>query len=93
MHVATLHLHLHIPGCRSLKEKRGHLRPLVSRLRKDFNVSVSEVDKQDLHQSALLGVAAVGNDRAFLDAMLNKVVARVERERLLYLQDWVLEER
>ena len=92
MQVATLEMNLHIPGCRSLKEKRRHLRPLIAKLRKDFNVSVSEVDKQDLHQSATLGVAAVGTDRAFLDAMLSKVVARVGSESLLYLQDWTLDQ-
>jgi uncharacterized protein YlxP (DUF503 family) len=93
MHVSTLQLQLHIPGCRSLKEKRRHLRPLLNRLRRDFNISVAEVDKQDLHQTAALGVASVGNDRAFLNAVLAKVVERVERESALYLQDWVMEER
>jgi uncharacterized protein YlxP (DUF503 family) len=93
MMVGTLALQLHIPGCRSLKEKRGILRPLVARLRKDFNVSVAEVDKQDLHQSAALAVAVVANDSAFINSVLSKIVERVEHQSSFYLQDYSIEFR
>jgi uncharacterized protein YlxP (DUF503 family) len=89
--VGTLQLQLHIPGCRSLKEKRGVIRPLISRIRKDFNVSVAEVDKQDLHQSTSLAVSVVGTDGAFVNSVLSNVVKRVERERDCYLQDYSIE--
>ena len=91
MSVGMLELQIHIPGCRSLKEKRSVVRPLISRLRKDFNVSVAEVDKQDLHQSAHLAVSAVGTDAAFVNSVLSNVVRKVEREKSCYLQDYSIE--
>jgi hypothetical protein len=33
---------LHLPGCHSLKEKRGTLKPLTAALRQRLNVSVAE---------------------------------------------------
>jgi hypothetical protein len=32
MIVATLTIHLHLPACSSLKEKRGRIKPLMARL-------------------------------------------------------------
>ena len=91
MTLGTLSIDLYLPDCRSLKDKRGLLKKLISRMRKDFNVSVAEVDKQDLHQSARLGVAIVCNDRSFANAVLSKVVDHVERESSCQLQDYSLE--
>jgi len=39
---------LRIPGCGSLKEKRHVVKTLTARIRQKFNVSVAEVDHQDL---------------------------------------------
>lgn len=93
MTLGTVVIQLYIPGCRSLKEKRTILRKMTAQLRNEFNVSVAEVDKQDMHQSAEIGVAIVSNDRAFANAVLSKVVNHVEREPSCYLQDYSLEFR
>lgn len=69
---------LHLPGCRSLKEKRMVVRSLKSRIRNEFEVSSAEVGDQDLLQRARLGIAAVGPDQAPLDALLQKVLRFVE---------------
>ena len=45
--LATLTIHLHLPACSSLKEKRGRIKPLMARLHREFNVSVAEMDLQD----------------------------------------------
>ncbi len=48
-------------GCRSLKEKRRVLRPLIERLRRDLHLSVAEVGDNDLWNVAMIGVACVGS--------------------------------
>ena len=48
--LATLTIHLHLPTCGSLKEKRGRIKPLIARLHREFNVSVAEMDLQDKWQ-------------------------------------------
>jgi uncharacterized protein YlxP (DUF503 family) len=76
--LATLTIHLHLPACASLKEKRGRIKPLISRLRREFNVSVAEMDLQDTWQETVIVCAMVGNDRAFLQSALQITARWVE---------------
>lgn len=71
--LATLTIHLHLPTCASLKEKRGRIKPLISRLHREFNVSVAEMDLQDKWDEAIIVCAMVGNDAAFLQSSLQNV--------------------
>jgi uncharacterized protein len=76
--LATLKIHLHLPTCASLKEKRGRIKPLISRLHREFNISVAEVDLNDSRQEAVIGCAMIGNDQAFLHSGLQNVAKWVE---------------
>lgn len=76
--IATLTIHLHLPGCSSLKEKRGYIKPLISRLHREFNVSVAEMDLQDKWQEAVIVCAMVGNDRRQLESAMQTVAKWVE---------------
>jgi uncharacterized protein len=78
MAVGLLNLHLLIPGCTSLKEKRSRLKPLLSRLHREFNVSVAEMGLQDAWQEAILVCAWVGNDKAHVQRSLQKVSQWIE---------------
>ena len=73
--LGTLSIHLHLPGCASLKEKRGRIKPLMARLRREFNLSVAEVDLQDTWQQAVIGCAMIGNEQAHLESVM-QIVAR-----------------
>ena len=78
MVVGILRFTLQIPAAGSLKAKRHVLRKVVDRIRARFNVSVAEVGDNDLWQTAVVGVSAVGNDRAFVNEVLDKVLASVD---------------
>jgi uncharacterized protein YlxP (DUF503 family) len=81
----------------SLKGKRSVVRPLLADLRRSFEVSVAEVDHQDLHRRAMVGVGVVSGDRQHavdvLDRVERQVAARPEidllsaRRRLLDSED------
>ncbi len=71
--VSTLTIHLHLPACSSLKEKRGRIKPLLSRLRREFNVSVAEMDLQDKWQEAVIACAMIGNNSAHLGQSMQSV--------------------
>ncbi len=73
MFVGVLRLTLHLPEPGSLKSKRHLVRSAIDRVRARFNVSISEVAENDLWQRSVLGVAAVGNDHAFVNEALDKV--------------------
>jgi len=76
--LAILTVHLHLPTCASLKEKRGLLKPLMSRLRRKFNVSVAELDRQDQWQEAVIGCAMIGSSRGHLEASLQAISRWIE---------------
>ena len=77
--IATLTIHLHLPACSSLKEKRGRIKPLIARLHRDFNISVAEMDLQDQWQEAVIVCAMVANERGRLESALQNVANWVER--------------
>jgi uncharacterized protein YlxP (DUF503 family) len=73
MFVGVLRLTLHLPEPGSLKSKRHLLRSAIDRVKARFNVSIAEVAENDLWQKSVVGVAAVGNDHAFVNETLDKV--------------------
>ncbi len=60
--VAVARVELHLPGARSLKDKRQDVRSLVERLRHRLAVLVVESDHQELHQRAALALSALATD-------------------------------
>jgi uncharacterized protein YlxP (DUF503 family) len=71
--IGILTLRLHLPSCGSLKEKRGRIKPLMARLRREFNLSVAEMGAQDHWQEAVIICAMVGNETAHLHSALQTV--------------------
>jgi len=73
MPIGLLTLELHLPDAHSLKEKRMTLRKVKDRLRSRFNVSVAELEHQDLWQRAVLGVVSISSDQQGLASLLEEV--------------------
>ena len=71
---------IHIPGSRSLKDKRSVVKSLVMRLQKQFNISVAEVDDHDLWQMATIGLACVSNHNNRVDEIISAAINLIERD-------------
>jgi uncharacterized protein YlxP (DUF503 family) len=91
MVIGLLMLELHFPGARSLKDKRHVLRGLETRIRKQFNVSVAEVEFHDLWQRARLAVVTVNTDRVHLESTLQSVAGEAASARDAELVDQQVE--
>ena len=87
MVIGLLMLDLHFPGARSLKDKRQALRSLETKLRNRFNVSVAEVEHQDLWQRARLAVVTVNTDHGHLDSTLSACMGEAENAREILVAD------
>ncbi len=74
MNVGVCRVRVRLPENLSLKGKRQVLKSITSRVGSKFNVSVAEVDDQDLWQLATIGIACVSNDKRHANEMLSKVV-------------------
>ncbi len=93
MVIGACSIELRIPGNRSLKGKRRVLKPLLTRLRKEFNVSTAEVGFNDAWQTAEVALVTVANnDPGYVQASLEKVVVWVETFRPeVQVVDWHIE--
>jgi uncharacterized protein YlxP (DUF503 family) len=81
MHVGICQIRLLIPENGSLKDKRRVLKAITSRLSNKFNISVAEVDDNDLWQAATLGISCVSNDKRHANEILSKAVGFVSDPR------------
>lgn len=81
MSLGLLTIHIQIPGCMSLKEKRSRLKPLMARLQREFNISVAELDYQDSWQDALIGCSFLSNDHNHTQRSLQKIILWIEKNR------------
>lgn len=75
MLAVLIDLDLHVPAAQSLKDKRGVVRRLQARLRKDLAISVAEIDHLDTWQRCGLGVAIAASS----EIAGRKVAQQVER--------------
>jgi uncharacterized protein YlxP (DUF503 family) len=75
MNVGICRIKLHISDSRSLKDKRRIVKSVVARLRNQYNISIAEVDDQDLWQLVTLGIACVSNQSQHIDETLSKVMS------------------
>ncbi|MGA3353128.1 MAG: DUF503 family protein [Acidimicrobiales bacterium] len=71
--IGALVVELHFPACRSLKDKRAVLRPVVDGARARFAVAVAEAGYQDLHQRSLVEVAAAAAHESVVTDILDAV--------------------
>lgn len=87
MFVGVLRLSFHLPGARSLKDKRQVVRSFRDKVRARLDVSIAEVEHMDLHQRATFGVAVVSNDAAVCDELLASVASMANDVRGAVLVD------
>jgi uncharacterized protein YlxP (DUF503 family) len=71
-------IELFLADSQSLKDKRQVLSSLKDRLRQRFNVTVAEVEAQDLWQKAVLAFACVANDGRHVNQVLDQALNLVK---------------
>jgi uncharacterized protein YlxP (DUF503 family) len=81
MHIGVCTIELRLPGNASLKGKRSVIKSMVTRIGREFNVSIAEVDAQNAWQRAVLGVACVSSSASYAHGLLERVVQWIESHR------------
>ena len=81
MIIGILQMELRLGESRSLKDKRMVLKSLKDRLRKRYNIAVSEIGFQESWQRILLGVSSIGTDKEYVNGLLSSVLDWVASER------------
>jgi len=78
MHTQSAKLIFYIPLATSLKDKRQICRGLLDKTRRRFNVAVSEVATQDMHQTLTIGISVVSGEFTHAQQALDKVIRFME---------------
>lgn len=78
MRVFIMKVHLRANWVHSLKEKRMVVKSIVKKLQNTFNISVSEVENQDLHQTITIGISGVTLDASQSDSTIEKIINFIE---------------
>lgn len=92
MAIGLLTLEMYLPLAESLKDKRSVIKPVIARLRREFNVSVCEADAQDEWTRSVLEVVCVSQTSAQAHRQLQSVAKLVENWRLdAQLLDYTIE--
>ena len=74
MYILSVKLTFTIPHAFSLKDKRRVCRSIIDKTRKKFNVSIAEVETQDVHQTLTIGVATISGEKAHARRSLDEVI-------------------
>lgn len=80
-----------IPWATSLKDKRRVVQGLKERVRREFNVSIAEIDDLDNMTMATLAAAMTGNDVSYINGALDKLLSGLQDWRDATLADHQLE--
>lgn len=93
VHVLALSVELHLPQCRSLKEKRALVKSMADGARSRFAVAASETGHQDAWQRAQLGFAGVSGSAGHVSDVIDQVERFVwsfpESDVIEVRRDWL----
>lgn len=78
MIIESATIKLYAPWVHSLKEKRMVVKSLIAKVQNKFNISISEVDEQNIHQTIIIGMACVAGTVALADSIIDRVTNFIE---------------
>lgn len=78
MNILLMTVTLRASWVHSLKEKRMVVKSIVQKLKNKFNVSVSEVENQDIHNTIVIGIAGICANSAQSDSTMEHIITFIE---------------
>lgn len=91
MVIGTCKVYLIAEWVASLKEKRMIVKSLVEKAKHKFNISIAEIELQDVHSQICIGFACVTNDASHANSMLNNVINFIEKSTDAQIYDTIIE--
>jgi len=78
MKILIMSITLRASWSHSLKEKRMVVKSIIQKLKNKFNISVAEVDQQDIHQTIVIGVVGICGTTSQLDSTMEHIITYIE---------------
>ena len=71
-------VHFFIPEAASLKEKRSVLKRMTDRVKNAYNVSIAEIDHQDLWQRTTIALVAMASSKDAAEREVRRAIRFLE---------------
>jgi len=78
MNILIMEITLRASWVQSLKEKRMVVKSIVQKLKNKFNISVAEVNEQDIHKTIVIGIAGICANSAQADSTMEHIITFIE---------------
>jgi len=91
MVVAVCKISFLIHESNSLKRKRQVLKSLIQKVKNRYNISIAEVEDNDLWQKGTLGFCMIGNDSRFLNSAVDRALNFIRDLNVIDLIDCSVE--
>ena len=91
MIIGTCKIYMRAPWVNTLKEKRSVVKRIIERVKSKFNVSIAEIEDNDIHKSIVIGFACISNSEAHANSTIDNVINFVELISEADIEDVVIE--
>jgi len=91
MIIGSCEVELLIFEVNSLKEKRQVIKSLIKRIQSRFNVSIAEVDLNDIWRRGVVGFACVTTSTKHANQMINNVIKFIEYDNRVEIVNYEME--
>ena len=78
MKVLVMSIKLRASWVHSLKEKRIVVKSIIQKLKNKFNISVNEVEDQDIHQSIVIAISSICSSSSQVDSTMENIINFIE---------------
>ncbi|MCI9062256.1 MULTISPECIES: DUF503 domain-containing protein [Romboutsia] len=78
MRIIVMKVTLRADWAHSLKEKRMVVKSIIAKLQNKFNISVGEIENQDIHNLITIGIASIALDAKVCDSTIEHIINYIE---------------
>lgn len=87
MEFIALKVSFQILDSRSLKDKRSVVKSIINRMKNKYNISIAEIENQDILNQGTIGIGIVGNNRKLCRQVLEHVMKDIEEQYEIEIHD------
>ncbi len=91
MIIGTCKVYIEANWVSSLKEKRTIVKSITEKAKHKFNISIAEIENQDVHKSIVIGFACVTNKTCHANSIIDNVINFIEKNTNAFIVDTVIE--
>lgn len=83
----ALKISFQIFASQSLKDKRSVVKSIINRMKGKYNISIAEIDNNDIINQGTIGMGIVGNNRILCRQVLDRVMKDIEEQYEIEIND------